>query len=418
MPQDPLRFALPQPRFAGVPVRETAPCPGQNHIRGLYLHVPFCRHKCHYCDFYSFVDTEGRQSAFVDRACVDIEASRPWMTAPLETIFVGGGTPTLLEVPLLKTLMGRLSTLPRTSDLEWTVEANPETVTREVADALVESGVNRVSLGVQSFDRGLLRQLEREHDPSSVARAMGFLRSAGISKINLDLIFGIPTATLEQWKFDLDASLALDPDHFSCYALAYEQGTPLEAKLKMGRIARMDDELEAQMYEWTRDRLGAAGYTQYEVSNWARTGQECQHNLLYWEMANWWGIGPSATAQVGGVRWKIVPRLGDWLAGPVLGDATEIERSDPDTAAAESFMMGLRLIAGMARDSVERLLSHGDFGQTRARVIQAAIQSGAMHWKNDRLAFTESGIMTANSWLVELLPPSGRIGETAARGCR
>ncbi|HWB20799.1 MAG TPA: radical SAM family heme chaperone HemW, partial [Phycisphaerales bacterium] len=246
-------------------------------IHGLYFHVPFCFHKCHYCDFYSIVDSQNRQPAFINRIIRELEAISPRLRSPLQSIFIGGGTPTLLEPPLLHELLIAIQSLipAQTSacPLEFTVEANPETVTTEIAEILKSGGVNRVSIGCQSFNPAHLKTLERWHDPASVPRAVSHLRKAGIHNINLDLIFAIPGQLLDDWLADLDAALSLQPDHISCYGLTYEPNTPLTMKMKSGTIIPAENDLEAAMYEAAIDRLAAAGFHHYEISNWARAQQ-------------------------------------------------------------------------------------------------------------------------------------------------
>ena len=313
--------------FGSSPDDPTRPDP-----RGVYAHVPFCFHKCHYCDFYSVVDRQDRQGPFVDRFVDDLSAARPMLGRPLETIFVGGGTPTLLEPELLGRVARALADLGLAADYEYTFEANPETVTAEGLDALASAGVNRLSVGAQSFDHRHLETLERHHDPARVERAVGLARAAGIGNLNLDLIFGIPGQTADDWSRDLDCALALEPDHLSCYALTYEPGTPLTARRDRGEVRATAPDLEAGMYEMTIARLAAAGYEHYEISNWARPGARCRHNLLYWTNGQWWPIGPAACGHAGGWRWRNVPGLAPYLAGRGLPPITDAERLDEDRA--------------------------------------------------------------------------------------
>lgn len=383
---------------------ESAARPVLGHpIEALYAHVPFCRHKCHYCDFYSVVDLEGRQGRFVARFEEDVEASRPWLTHPLQTVFVGGGTPTLLAPPLLARVCASIASLPSTPGREWTVEANPETVDREVAAVLVAHGVNRVSLGAQSFDPALLHTLERQHDPASVARAVGLLRAGGIEDINIDLIFGIPGSSVETWERDLREVLALAPTHVSCYALTYEPGTALEARLRQGRIVRVDEELECAQLECAQRMLGGAGFDHYEISNWALPGRHCRHNRVYWEMGSWWGLGPSASAQVGRHRWKVQPRLGDWLSGPPLGTAVDTEVSGDDQWVGECFMMGLRLREGMPEARVDGLLSMGTRGPSRRSILERGFGRGWLERTDGAMRLTGRGMLVANELVGELI---------------
>jgi oxygen-independent coproporphyrinogen-3 oxidase len=207
-------------------------------ISGLYVHVPFCFHKCHYCDFYSIVDSQDRQAAFVDRLIGELTAASQHFGQPLQTIFVGGGTPTLLRVELWKRLLAAIhESVQLERDYEWTVEANPETLTSELVDVLIAGGVNRFSIGCQSFNPVHLKTLERWHDPRNVHRSVEILRVAGVSNFNLDLIFGIPGQSLDEWQADLDNALSLAPSHLSCYSLMYEPNTPLTDRSFTASIA-------------------------------------------------------------------------------------------------------------------------------------------------------------------------------------
>lgn len=381
-------------------------------LRGVYVHVPFCFHKCHYCDFYSFVDREDRQPAYVARVLGEADALRTFglLDRPLETIFVGGGTPTFLRSDLLRAFLEGLAARLGTGVPEWTVEANPETVTEEVAEILVASGVNRVSLGAQSFHPAHLKTLERWHDPASVGRAVERLRRAGIRRLNLDLIFGIPGSTLDEWASDLERALALAPEHLSCYGLTYEPNTAMTKRLALAEFEPCDEELEAAMYEHTLDRLAAAGFEQYEISNFARPGEACRHNLLYWHNADWWALGPSASAHVQGVRWKNVPRLGSWLesglksgsAGDPTSPVQDVEQVDASTRAGEVLMLGLRLREGLDEDSV-RNCCVGPRGAERERAIADAVARGLLEHVAGRLRFTRAGLLLADEVLAELV---------------
>jgi oxygen-independent coproporphyrinogen-3 oxidase len=366
--------------------------------------VPFCFHKCHYCDFYSFVDTKDRQGAFVDRLLEEARAASVLAREPLDTLFVGGGTPTLLaDHELERMLRGLRAMLPWADGAEWTVEANPETVTAGKAAVLASCGVTRVSMGAQSFQPALLRQLERHHDPASVARAVGLLRAAGIARLNIDLIFAIPTSTMAEWQDDLAQALALAPDHLSCYGLVYEPGTPLRARLEAGGVERLDEELEAGMYEHTVATLAAAGFHHYEISNWARPGQECRHNLLYWEDGEWLALGPSASGHAAGLRWKNVAVLQEWLEQGPWSPVRSVEALDEDGRIGEAFLMGLRLLDGMREDRVLDLLARGGRAAKRRAAIMEAVARGDMEWSDGRLRFSERGVLTSDSVLRELL---------------
>jgi len=373
---------------------------------GLYIHVPFCLHKCHYCDFYSLVETgpESRHTAFTDRLIEEIRAAGPWLSGPLETIFVGGGTPTLLEPDLWARLLAAIGAdLNLQPDCEFTVEANPDALSAELLDVLVAGGVNRLSMGAQSFDPVLLKALERTHDPQNVRRGIELARAAGITNVNLDLIFGIPGQRLDGWATDLDAVLALEPTHLSCYNLTYEPNTPLAAKLRRGAIERVDEDVEADMYEATIDRLAGAGFEHYEISNWARPGRACRHNLLYWRNGSWWPLGPGAAGHFNGIRWKNVPRLGEYLRVRLLPPITGQEQLDQDGRIGEILMLGLRLMEGIGLDRLESLLSVGDRGELRRAVVDRYTTAGLLEQSGGRLRFTRAGLLLADTVLADLL---------------
>lgn len=378
------------------------------NVRGIYIHVPFCFHKCHYCDFYSVVDRRDRRSAFVERLIADITDAKAWLTSPIETIFVGGGTPTLLPAEDWQQILAALAgSIPCAPECEFTIEANPETVTDDLAAALVAGGVNRVSIGAQSFHGRHLQTLERHHDPANVERSVTRFRNAGIGNINLDLIFAIPGQTLDEWAHDLETAVALEPDHLSCYGLTYEPNTPMTARMHAGQFDRADEDLEAAMYEHTARRLTDAGFVQYEISNWARTGsvdRRCRHNLLYWTNGNWWPIGPGAAGHIDGSRWKIAPRLDAYIDNPP-GDTpiTDAESLDEDIRIGELLMLGLRLNCGLPITDVETMLSSGVRGQDRRFAIDRALDNGLLILESDYLKLTDRGRLLADSVLIDLI---------------
>ena len=332
----------------------------------------------------------------------ELRASAGMMFVPIRTIFVGGGTPTFLA-PVLWKELGRVlqEVAPLAEDGEFTVEANPETVTRELADVLVEAGVNRISIGAQSFDHRHLRMLERQHDPRNVERSVDIFRRAGIDNINLDLIFAIPGQSLADWANDLERVLELQPAHLSCYGLTYEPNTAMTQRLKAGQFERTDEALEAEMYDLTIDRLVAAGLNQYEISNWSIPGRQCKHNLAYWTNENWWAVGPSASGHMNGLRWKNVPRLGEYLEREFDGGfppVTDVERVDSDARAGEELMLRLRLLDGIPHERLEALLN-----TARRAALQRHAESGLLKWDERGVRFTRKGLLLADTVLAELI---------------
>ena len=372
--------------------------------RGLYVHVPFCFHKCHYCDFYSLVDRQDRRGAYVARLIGEMVAAQKYLSAPVESIFFGGGTPTLLAPELWERLLAALSKhVPKSSACEVTVEANPETVTSKLLEVLVAGGVNRLSVGAQSFDPAHLETLERHHDPANVGRSVRLARTAGIENLNLDLIFAIPGQTLPGWRADLGRALELEPDHLSCYGLVYEPNTPMTARMRAGSIERADESLEADMYEATIEMLAGHGFEHYEISNWARPGRRCRHNLMYWTNESWWALGPSASGHVNGVRWKNVPRLAEYLATEGFAPITGVECLDEDGSIGEKLMLGLRLIGGIELDELGSILSAGQRGPQRALAIERHTSGGLLEQHDGCLRFTRRGLLLADTVLADLL---------------
>lgn len=395
-----------------IPARQTGPRsadpPSGPAVRGLYLHVPFCFHKCHYCDFYSLVNDPSedadKQRAFIDRLVGELEHQHGRYALEIETLFVGGGTPTLLEIGQWGRLLDVLHRLglidPRAQGVEFTVEANPETVNEDLMRKLVDGGVNRVSIGAQSFDTGLLKTLERWHDPRNVERAVKTCRDAGIGNLNLDLIFAVPGQSKAQLVHDLDRALALKPEHLSCYSLIFEPNTPLTQKRKMGLIHSVDETLEREMYEYVIERLTGEGYGHYEVSNFARPGRRCAHNMLYWTNANFLAVGPSGASHIDGRRWKNEAHLGRYLAGEGQPPVVDEEQLDPARSAGEQLMLRLRLIEGAPLAWLDSLLHAKD---QRRRRIDDLVEIGMLERNATHLRLTRQGLFVADAVIAELL---------------
>lgn len=390
-----------------------APC------SSLYIHVPFCFHKCHYCDFYSIVDTSDRFPRFVDRLVEELRFLAPH-AGRLRSIFVGGGTPTLLGASHWVTLlaeMGRLFSFgPGSGEAEapaeFTVECNPETATPELMGALRDGGVNRISVGAQSFNRTHLATLERWHDPENVARALELARDAGIGRRSVDLIFAVPGQTLDDWASDLEIALALPIDHLSCYALTYEPNTPMTARLRRGEFEATDEDDEAAMYEHTVRRLAGAGFERYEVSNFARRDaggrpSVSAHNLAYWRCDDWLAAGPSGAAHVGGHRWKNVARLTEWMEGiernAGASPITDHEPPDARRALAERLMMSLRIAEGLdERATIERAAALGCAGAL-ASEVEAQIGRAMIERADGAIRLTDRGFLFADGIASRLM---------------
>jgi len=313
---------------------------------GLYVHVPFCASTCDFCAFYQVTPTAATVEGFIEGA--GREAELVSWDRPVTTVFWGGGTPGLLAPRQLAALGERLAGPGRTSDCEWTVELAPASVTEDRLQVLRDLGVTRISLGVQSFREDLLDALGRQHTPAQVYRAYERIRRREFASVNLDLMFALPGQDEATWAADVAAAVALQPDHLSTYCLTFEEDTALWVRLSQGRV-KLDAEREARMYESTWERLGAAGYAQYEVSNFARPGHACRHNLNTWRMHEWVGLGPSAASQQAGWRGANEADLAGWLAAVGRGERMPADRValSPALLAEDAVVFGLRLNAGV-----------------------------------------------------------------------
>ena len=354
-------------------------------IRHLYVHTPFCAKICPYCAFYVHQGGVTAQREFVAALRDEWRRAREEFPLALETIYFGGGTPSLLPA----NLFAELAWLSHEVAVkEFTLEVNPATVTPEKAAAWREAGVNRISLGAQSFDAGLLKILGRQHLTEDIPETCALLRQHGFANINIDLMFALPEQSLAKWDETLRAALACAPDHVSAYALTYEEDTPFFEKLQRGEW-RQDEEREIAMFERTRAVLGAAGLIDYEISNFAKPGFESEHNLAYWRGADYLGLGPSACSTIGGLRWRNVPDTASYVKKIVKGQSVrgEYEALDAATRAKERIMFGLRMREGVAR---------AEFGEDAPRLKELAT-NGLAFEENGRVRLTPRGQLVADS---------------------
>ncbi len=372
---------------------------------GLYVHVPFCAATCDFCAFYQTVPTADGVGHYLEG--IAAEAALVEWTRPVNTVFWGGGTPGLLApVDLLRlgtTVRARLGGEPE----EWTVELAPASVTAARLEVLRELGVTRVSLGVQSFQPGLLDALGRLHTREQVFRAYGLVRAAGFASVNLDLMFALPGQDEAAWLADLGAALALAPDHLSTYCLTFEEDTKLWVKLSQGRV-KLDPEHEARLYEMTWARLAAAGYAQYEVSNFARPGHACRHNLNTWRMHEWIGLGPSAASQHAGFRGANIADLGRWLAHVARGERATEDRVmlTPALLAEDALIFGLRMNAGVDLAALRVLFPAAPWTDVAATIARL-VDGGLAKRDDDMLCLTPRGRLLADAVGTELLGAFG-----------
>ncbi len=408
--------ATAPPASAAATAPAGSPAPGWRSgeapaLFGVYVHVPFCLRRCHYCDFVTYTGMEGLRrpygAALLDEAAVAVAALGPDLPT-VTSVFVGGGTPTLLPPADLARLLGRLrGLLPFAPDAEITVEANPETVGPAVADGLRAAGVTRVSMGAQSFDDRVLAGLGRLHGAVQIGAAFRALRAAGIGNLNLDLIYGCPAEDAASWAATLAAACELVPEHLSAYALTIEPATRFGRLVAAGRMAEPDEDLLADRYETACAALAAAGYGHYEVSNWARGGRSpaglpagaSRHNLTYWRRGAYLGLGAGAHELTGGVRRWNAAGVPAYLAAVQAGRRPTAgqERLDGEQAAFELLALRLRTVDGLASDEAERL------GVAGGPVV-AELRSAGLLGPGPRLALTERGMFLHGEVVSRLAP--------------
>jgi oxygen-independent coproporphyrinogen III oxidase len=369
--------------------------------RHLYVHLPFCAHRCGYCDFVTVVGRRGEHGSYVDALLGELELERALLTHEPETVFLGGGTPTFTEPAELRRL---LEALPAAAEV--TVEANPETVTPELAALLRDGGVTRVSLGAQTFDPGLLRVLERVAGPDDVRCAFYRLRDAGFDNISLDLIYGIPGQSASALDADIDQALALGPEHLSCYELEAKQGTRFTYR-HGEELARQADALEGY-FEQVVARVTTAGYRWYETANFCRLPEaaggrdlRAQHNLGYWLGRDYLGIGVGAVSTVRGRRWRNTPRLPAYLAALGRGDAPprEVEELPVDVRLQERVMLGLRLDEPLSLDGLAPVLDRAAL--TRLERLELVARGPEV--TGEALTLTSRGRLLGDGVTAELL---------------
>jgi putative oxygen-independent coproporphyrinogen III oxidase len=375
---------------------------------GVYLHVPFCAVRCGYCDFNTYTASElgggADQAAFAGTALGELRLAREVLgdaVPAAATVFVGGGTPTLLDTEDLgRLLRGVRDTFGVTPDAEVTTEANPDSVTPESLQRLRDAGFTRVSFGMQSAVPHVLATLDRTHDPRRVPDAVRWARAAGLD-VSLDLIYGTPGESMADWRASVDAALACEPDHVSAYALVVEPGTRMAARVRRGELTMPDDDDEADKYELADDVLTAAGLGWYEVSNWSTSDRtRCRHNVGYWAGGDWWGIGPGAHSHVGGVRWWNVkhPRAYAERLARGASPAHAREVLDHDQALAERVLLQVRLVDG---------LDLGVLEPVGRRAVAGLVADGLLDGRRalaGRGVLTRRGRLLADTVVRALLP--------------
>lgn len=367
---------------------------------GLYVHVPFCASKCAYCDFASYAGRAADMPRYVEAVVREIERRGELAGHPrADTVFLGGGTPSLLdEIHIARILEALFQSFVIEPAAEITCECNPGTLTAAFVRMIRGAGVNRLSLGAQASQSRLLRLIGRIHNWGEAIASMEFARAAGFDDINLDLMFGLPTQTVADWQEMLLAAVELSPTHLSCYGLIVEEGTPICRDIDAGKLALPEEETERQMYELARQTLAEHGFHQYEISNFARPGHECRHNIGCWTRVPYLGFGAAAHSFFDDRRIMNPAGLDDYLAG----EPPRTEAISNEEARFESLMLGLRMTRGVRDEDFTRM--HGTsivvaFGEK----LDKPIRAGLLEWRDGALRLTRAGMDLQNSVLVDLM---------------
>src|SRR5229473_7518520 len=378
----------------------------------LYLHIPFCHTRCYYCDFNTYAGILPLREPYVRALLTEIELagklaqSADGTSRRSRTIFFGGGTPSLLTVAQITRLLKACHrAFAVDEDAEITLEANPGTLSFEQLAGLHAAGINRLSMGAQSFDAELLKALGRIHSPAEITQAVQNARAAGFTSINLDFMFGLPGQTMRHWQATLDQALALHPDHFSLYSLIIEEGTPFYTWTHEGRITPGDEDLCADMYEYADERLQAAGYENYEISNWTLPGHQCRHNLTYWHNLPYLGMGAGAYSYFGGKRFSNVRPPLEYIRLLKAHQRPEAESETVERVQemAETAFLELRTAMGIHLPSFEQRFSEtlAHFVGDRLRAVEAA---GLLEQTPEWLRLSKRGRLLGNEVFLRLLP--------------
>ena len=381
-----------------------------NEPLSFYIHIPYCVRRCGYCDFNTYTPAELQVSEdltkisnnHIDLLIAEVDQARASVktTAPIPTIFFGGGTPTLMEPSDLKRVLKHLEDkFGFAPDIEITIEANPDTVTKEKLAALREIGINRISFGMQSGVDHVLKVLDRTHNPANVSKATNWAKEVGFDEISVDLIYGAPGESIEDWQKTIQTALALPITHISAYALIVEAGTKLAGQVKRGEVVIPEDDQTADKYLIADESFTKAGFTWYELSNWSKAGSECRHNIAYWVGANWWGLGPGAHSHVDGVRFWNVKHPAAYQDRLTTGAEPIQEREilTEEQMASERLMLEIRLKSGIAKSSL---------AAEQLDALESFRIGGALDpdmWAAQRVALTQSGRLIADRIVREIL---------------
>ena len=376
--------------------------PIANEPRAAYIHVPFCRHRCGYCNFTLVAGRDDLIGDYLRAIAIELSALK--MPHAVDTLYFGGGTPTHLSPEQFRELaVTVLKSHPLAAGYEWTVEANPADINAAMTETLKELGVTRLSLGGQSFRAEKLRVLERDHEASDIERAVSLAKSAGM-QVSLDLIFATPGETLDQWSGDVAALIALSPDHVSTYGLTYEQGTSFWNRQSRGELFESDEDLQRDMYAHAIDRLREAGYEHYEVSNFARPGRRSRHNQVYWSGDGYFAAGPGAARYLGGVREMNHRSTTTYLKSVLAGESPVAEREElsAEARARELLVFGMRRMAGVSRREFKQRTGL-EVDALVAGPLAKFVDLGLLADDGERIQLTREGLFVSDGIWPEML---------------
>ncbi|MCM0648836.1 radical SAM family heme chaperone HemW [Clostridium swellfunianum] len=367
----------------------------------LYIHIPFCKRKCAYCDFPSFAGKESLMLDYTKALCEEIDYR---VDKKIDTIFIGGGTPTYLSLEALKLLKNSMDKLDKSKDLEFTAEGNPESFSIEKLQLFKEMGVNRLSIGLQASQDTLLKALDRVHNLEQFLKAYNSARELGFKNINVDLMFGLPNQTVEQWKETLEKVADLGVEHISCYSLIIEEGTPFYKMNSKGKLLLPEEESERQMYEYAIEFLKSKGYEQYEISNFAKKGLECRHNMIYWNLEDYYGCGSGASSYLNSIRYRNTDSIEKYIYMMEEKNNACIEEHKNSTEDdMEEFMfMGLRKLKGISEKEFEERFSV-PIEYIYNKVINKFTNNKLLIREKGRLYLSKEGIQLSNQVMCEFI---------------
>lgn len=371
----------------------------------LYIHIPFCEQKCFYCDFPSFSRMDNLRMDYIKALCKEIKIFKEkYAEYVIDTIFIGGGTPSVLQASELEIVLKEINTLNVSKNVEFSMECNPGNLTEEKLRIMRKNGVNRISMGLQAKQNTLLKALGRIHDYDTFKENFILAKNNGFTNINVDLMFGLPNQKISDWKESLEEIISLNPSHISAYSLIIEEGTAFYKLYEADKLVLPSEEEEREMYHLTKTILEKAGFKQYEISNYAKEGFECKHNLAYWNMDNWIGLGSASASYVDGVRSKNISNVKEYINSMIeYGEAIEENLNNTKNDDMEEFMfMGLRKINGISEKEFKDRFKVG-IDEIYSDVFKKYEKEELLKRKDGLIYLTAKGIEVSNIIMADLL---------------